>query len=194
MMTIVGHKGLGKFINVGIISYNMTKDAIMLQFFLEPMRKFGVRELSRQLKLDTKTIMNCLKTLRKEKIIVKRAKKGAFPYYEANRLSPIYRFEKSHFLIQKIIRSNLIQFLEQRLNSKAIVLFGSVAKGTYHKKSDIDLFVQAPYKRINLSGFERKLGHEIRMLFEVNMKNMTPGLLENIYNGERLSGKIQVLA
>ena len=52
--------------------------------------------------------------------------------------------------------------------TKAIVLFGSVAKGTYHEKSDIDIFICKAYKRIDLRKYENKLGHKINLLFGID--------------------------
>ena len=162
-------------------------------FFYEPMSHFGIRELSRQTHLDTKTTMKYLVHFAHRGVILKRKPAGSFPYYEANRLSHIYQYEKSHLLIRKIIESGIIIFLEKELSPKVIVLFGSVKKGTYHKKSDVDIFIQRRYKRINLLKFEKKIGHKMRLLFEKDMKLLNKGLLENIYNGEVLSGKLEIL-
>lgn len=171
----------------------MTEEIILKQFFYKPMSKFGVRELSRQTDLDTKTVMRYLKDFIEKRLVVKRIPKGAFTYYEANRLSPMYKFEKSHALIRKIIENNLIAFLEKKLHPRAIVLFGSVAKGTYHEKSDIDIFIYGKHSGIDLAKYEQKLKHKIRLLFEEDLKQLSPGLLENVYNGEVLSGKLEVL-
>lgn len=168
------------------------QERLLAPFFYQPMARFGVRDLGRQSKLDTKTVMKHLDNLRKDGLIVRHEPKGSYPYFEANRLSIRYRFEKSHALIRKLVASGLIEYLEKNLNPKTIVLFGSVRKGTYHEKSDIDLFIQAPLKRIDLSRFEAWLGHKISLFFDENPKKLTPGLLQNIYNGEVLSGNLDL--
>ena len=168
-------------------------EPLLKQFFYKPMSRFGVRGLARETKLDTKTVMKYLKELSDRKIIIKLLSKNSFPYYEANRLSLSYRFEKSHVLIKKIIESGLIEFIENKINPKAIVLFGSAAKGTYHEKSDVDIFVQAKYKKLELSKFKYLVRHKISLFFEDDAKNLSKGLLENIYNGEVLSGKLEVV-
>jgi len=162
------------------------------EFFYKPMDRFGVRELSRLTKLDTKTVMKYLANLVHEGIVVKHKPKGGFVFFEANRLSSRYRFEKSYSLVRRVLFSGLIEFIEQEVNPKSIILFGSAKKGTYHEKSDIDLFVQSTQRRLELSRFERKIGHKINILFEENLQNLTPGLLQNIYNGELLSGNLEV--
>ena len=168
------------------------QERLLTPFFYKPMARFGVRDLGRLSKLDTKTVMKHLDEFRREGLIVRHDPKGSYPYFEANRLSIRYRFEKSHALMRKIVSSGLIEYLEKNLTSKTIVLFGSVKKGTYHEKSDIDIFIQASSKRIDLSRFEARLGHKISLFFDENPKKLTPGLLQNIYNGEVLSGNLDL--
>ncbi|MCK4588829.1 MAG: nucleotidyltransferase domain-containing protein [Nanoarchaeota archaeon] len=171
---------------------NLYEYKLLELFFKKPMSRFHVRELSRKTKLDTKTVMKYLKDFVKRKLIVRKKEKKGFPFYEANRLSSLYRYEKSHVVIEKIYESSLIEFLEEKLDPKAIILFGSMQKGTYHDKSDVDIFVQSEYKRLDLSKFERILKHKVKLFFEEKPKNLTRGLLQNIYNGFLLSGQLDV--
>lgn len=163
----------------------------LVQFFNYPMRPFGIRELGRMLHLNTKTIMKQLKVLRKQQVIVKVHKPGQFPYYEANRLSRRYKIVKSYTLMNTIAQSGLFDFLEQELKPKAIVVFGSVQKGTYLKNSDIDIFIQGKEKNIDLRTFEQKLGRDIQLIFEEDLNNLSEGLRNNIINGNTISGVLQ---
>lgn len=163
------------------------------QFFLNPMNRYGVRELARITKSDTKTVMKYLQELIRRKIVVKKKEKGSYPYYEADRFSYIYRHEKSEVLVKKILESGVIDFLEKDISPKVIVLFGSVQKGTYHKESDVDLFIQAEYKQLDLSKFNKKIGHHVQIFFEKDLKKLSKGLLENIYNGLVLEGRLEVI-
>lgn len=165
---------------------------IATPFFLQPMKPYGVRELSRITHTDTKTVMKYLKELVRTKIIIRKKEKGKYPYYEANRTSYSYRHEKSEALLRKIIQSGVIEFLEERFSPKAIVLFGSVQKGTYHSESDIDIFISAPYQRVDLSAFNRKIGHALQLFCEENLPSLSKGLLTNIYNGLVLAGKLEI--
>lgn len=169
------------------------KYRILKLFFNMPMSKFRVRWLSRFTKLDTKTVMNYLKNFVKEGIVIRKKPRNHYPYYESNRLSKIYRYEKSNIAIKKIIKSKLIEYLEKKLHPEAIVLFGSIQKGTYYKKSDVDLFIKVDYKKVDLSKYEKKIGYKITPLFEQNLKNLSRGLLQNIYNGYVLSGNLKVI-
>ncbi len=167
--------------------------SLLEQFFLNPMTEFGVRKLGRMTNMDTKTVMKYLKEFSKRGVVVKKEEKGKHNYYEADRLSRIYRHEKSELLIKRILESGLLEFLEQELKPKAIVLFGSVQKGTYHTESDIDLFIQADYKKLDLKVCNKKLGHEIKLFFEKDLGKLSKGLLENIYNGLVLSGNLEAI-
>lgn len=171
---------------------NIYEQKLLDLFFERPMSKFHVRELGRLTDLDTKTVMKYLKDFVKKYLIVRKKEKKGFPFYEANRLSPLYRYKKSQLVIERIYESNLIPFLEKELKPQVIVLFGSVQKGTYHEKSDIDIFVQAKQMKLNLSKFEKKLKRKIVLFFEEDPKSLTKGLLQNIYNGYMLSGQLKL--
>lgn len=86
----------------------------------------------------------------------------------------------------------MIECLEKELKPRVVILFGSVRKGTYHEKSDIDIFVQAKKKKIDLAHFEKKLKHRIELFFEENPRQLSKGLLQNIYNGIVLSGELEL--
>lgn len=172
---------------------NCIEEKIARHFFYQPMTHFGVRELGRKANVDTKTVMKYLRKLIKLKVVRKHRTKKSFPYFEANRLSYVYKFEKSHMLVAKIMESGIVDFIVGKTNPKAIVLFGSVKKGTYHDKSDVDIFVQAKYRRLDLSHFERYVGHKINILFEDDLQQLSKGLLKNIYNGDVLAGELEVL-
>ena len=154
----------------------------------KPILQKGNIILSRLTKLDTKTIMKYLQVFVREGIVVKVKQKNKYPYYEANRLSTNYRMIKSTKMMQKLALSGLVVFLEKELKPKAIVLFGSVQKGTYHKKSDIDIFIQGKETNIDISKYQKRLNHEIQLFFEDNLDNLTKGLRNNIISGNTLSG------
>ncbi len=168
------------------------EEKLLSLFFYRPMSQFGVRELSRETKLDTKTVMKYLKEFVRDGIIVRVKQKNKYPYYEAKRLSKQYKLVKSTTITAKIAISGLVDFLEETLKPKALVLFGSMQKGTYHKKSDIDIFVQEKETKIDVSGFEKKLKHDIQLFFEEDLNNLTEGLRNNIISGNTLSGGLRL--
>jgi len=166
------------------------QDKLHQLFFGCPMRKFGIRELSRITHLNSKTVMKYLRIIVRNGIVVRVKQKNSYPYYEANRLSKKYKLAKSTALLENLASSGIIDFLEQKLKPRAIVLFGSAQKGTYLKTSDIDIFIQAKETKIDVLAYERKLKHEIQLFFEKDMNNLTAGLRNNIINGNTLSGAL----
>lgn len=170
----------------------MESDNVLMTFFIYPMRRFGVRELSRLTRLNTKTVMKSLRKLTREGAILRFKKKNHYPYYEANRLSKKYKLLKSSWILEKIAAVGLIDYLEQQLAPKAIVLFGSAQKGTFLKNSDIDLFIQVKEQKVDISPYEKKLHHEIQLFFEEDLYHLTEGLRNNVINGSTLSGALKL--
>lgn len=167
--------------------------SVVLDFFVYyPMKQFGVRELGRLASINTKTVMRYLKDLVNKNIIIKVKKSHSFVHYEANRLSKSYKLIKSNLLTNKIAEIGLIDFLENELTPKAIVLFGSVQKGTYTKNSDIDLFIQGEEKEINLARFEKILKHKVQLFFSKDLSKLSEGLKNNIINGSTISGGLEL--
>jgi predicted nucleotidyltransferase len=164
------------------------EEKLLWQFFYHQHREFRLRELAREAKLDAKTVQKYLRELCRRGLVVRKEAKGRFPRYEANWSNPLYRQEKSHALIRRILESGLIPHLERELQPKAIVLFGSVHKGGYGPDSDIDLYVQTPRQWKDLTDFEEHLGHEIHLTCVENPRKLGVGVLRNIYRGRVLSG------
>jgi predicted nucleotidyltransferase len=161
-------------------------------FFYHPHREFGLRELAREAGLDPKTVQKSLRELCRRGLVVRKEERGRFPRYEANAATPLFRAEKSHALVRRILESGLIQHLEAELKPEAIVLFGSVQHGDYRLKSDIDLFIQGPQKHPYLGDFSRALGHTVSLIFAENPLEMSQGFLNAIYNGRTLAGNLRM--
>ncbi len=172
----------------------------MLELFIEDSyRKFNVREVARLAKLSPSTASKHLNIAAKNGLL-KREKSRNLILYSADQESQSFRDMKIYVNIKKIRASGLVEFIEKELNyPEAIVLFGSYAKGENKKDSDIDLFILSDSKNeLNLKVFEKKLGTEIQVFFHSHkglerMKVTNKELLNNIINGIRLSGFLEVL-
>lgn len=171
----------------------MDPDGLLLgRFFDHPMERFGIRQLGRETGLDTKTVMRHVEGLVRRKLVERIEEPGRFVRFEAARLSAAYLFEKSDRLLHDIFDSGLIDYLRKALPGKAVVLFGSARKGTYHAKSDIDIFIQAPQKELEIVRFERKLNRKIHLIFDEKLGNLTEGLAENVINGNVVCGRLRL--
>ena len=160
-------------------------------FFENPAQDFHIRGIARMLKIPKTTVSYQVKRLLKEELIVKN-KKSVFPSFRANETSEIYRFCKTQEFLKELVCSGVLDHLERELHPRCIILFGSFAKGEYGNKSDIDLFVQSKEATINIGKFEKKLRHNIHILFEADTNKLSAELLNNIANGVKLRGFLKI--
>ena len=154
---------------------------------------FQLRQISRIVKLTPKSVARYLDELAKEDLIIK-SKHAAhgYPAYWANRANQYFLFLKKIDNILKIKESGLLEFLENKLMPDAIILFGSAAKGEDLKESDIDLFVLAEEKKLDLQKYEKLLGRKINILAEDSFSKLSKELRNNIINGIILYGYLKV--
>lgn len=168
----------------------MGQDKVMSLFFEEPNRLYQVREIARITGIPKTTVARKLEALRKRKLIEKR--KENVIGYKANESESYYRLMKKLNFLERVYQAGLIECLEEKFHPRCIILFGSFAKGEYHKKSDIDIFVQAKEKGYKLDRFEKKLKHTINLFFEENLNRLSKELFNNVVNGIKLSGYIKL--
>ncbi len=160
-------------------------------FYNFPNNNFYLRELARQTKFPKTTLERYLKVLLKEKLI-KKEKKGIYHTYKAETTNFFYKYYKKNTIIKNIYKSGIISFLEEECHPKVIILFGSGAKGEYIKSSDLDFFLLATEKEVDLKKFERKLKRKINLLFKEDYLKLSQELFNNIINGYKLSGYIKL--
>ena len=170
-------------------NYNRYK--IIQQFFYFPTKGYLVRELSRKTKIAQPSIINHLRVLLKEGLIIK-VKAKPYPLYKANRENEIFKILKIFDLIHRIKASGLLDHLYDSTLPNVIILFGSAAKGEDIEESDIDIFVQAKEKRLNLLKYEREFNRKISLFFEENFSKLPNELKNNILNGIILKGYLKV--
>jgi len=164
----------------------------ILELFIEfPTKDFSARGIARQLKLSHATILKYIAYLEKLRFI-KKKESTLYPTYFANTESQKYKFYKRNWLVFKINKSGLIDYIQKETLPSSIVLFGSGAKATITEKSDIDIFVEANETKLNLSKYEKKLHRKINLLFEQNINNLSKELRNNIINGVILYGFIKI--
>jgi len=171
--------------------FNKNKLKLMEFFFEEPSREFYLRELSRLSGIAVTSVKNYLEELQEQSLITKN-KGSIYPFFRADDNSR-YRLYKMETLLNKIEESGLIEYLEEKTLPACIVIYGSIRKGEYNKKSDIDLFIQSSETELELEKFEKILKHGIHVLFESDLKKLNNGLLNNIINGICVAGYLNVL-
>src|SRR3989344_2958987 len=168
-----------------------TRYRVLREFFDCPTKDFHMRELSRRTKIAQPSVTNHLNSLVKEGLVIKE-KKGIYPTYVANRDNVLFKLYKKSDVILRIKQTGLGDYIYDACQHDAIVLFGSSAKGEDLENSDIDLFIQAPEKRLNLLQYEKKLNRKINLFFEENFSRLSGELKNNIINGTVLNGYLKV--
>jgi predicted nucleotidyltransferase len=161
---------------------NQTK--ILEVFYENPNKSFTIREIAKLAKVPRATAHKAVVELKKEKLLD-----------DDNRASNdlLFKTKKTNHFIEKLITSGLIEELVDKLNPSCIILFGSIRKGESDKKSDIDLFAESfGKKEINLSKYEKELGHEIQLFVYSNISKVNENLRSNIVNGIKLYGYLNI--
>ena len=93
--------------------------------------------------------------------------------------------------LMNLKESGLIEELEGKITPDAIIVFGSYAKGEDTETSDIDLFLMAQEKYLNLARYEKRLQRKIQLFFSEDIHKLPKELQNNIINGMVVSGFIR---
>lgn len=163
-------------------------------FFANPTKKHYLMGISRNIKLAHTSVKKNLDKLIKLGLVTESVeKKGGrkFPLYRADLDNKIFKKYKIIYNISIILESKLIEFIEEKLMPKSIVLFGSYSRGEDTETSDVDLFVECKEEELDLKVFEKKLGRKIELHFKENFTLYPKELKNNIINGIVLSGFLE---
>ena len=150
-----------------------------------------MREISRRTKMAQPSVINHLKSLVKENLVIKE-KKGIYPAYVANRDNELFKIYKKTNLLLRMHQTNLTNYLYDSCLPDAIVIFGSASNGEDTEESDIDLFIQAKEKNLDLERYEKLFNRKITLFFEENFSRLSKELKNNILNGIILKGYLKV--
>jgi len=170
---------------------NYSRYRILQEFFDSPRKDFQMRELSRRTEIAQTSVINHLKELLKEQLIIKE-KKGIYPTFKANRDDEMFKLYKKNDLLLKIRQTGLVDFIYDSCLPDAIMLFGSASKGEDLEESDIDLYVKAKEKKLNLQRYEKLLNRKITLFFKENFSELGNELKNNIINGIVITGYLKV--
>lgn len=165
-------------------------------FFDNPTTKMYLIEISRKIKLAHTSVKTNLNSLIKLNIIKKEIEKRGsrkFPSYKANIDSVEYRKYKQIHNNTSIIESGLIEYLEEKIMPRSIILFGSYQKGEDTENSDIDISIEAPETKVELIKFQKQLHRKIQLHFNESFESYPKELKNNIINGIVLYGYLEAL-
>ena len=168
-----------------------SRQKILQEFFNFPRKNFQMREISRNTGISQPSVINYLKSLVKDDLILKE-KKGIYPTYRSNRENESFKMYKKMNLIKEMHKIGLVEHIYSSCIPDVIILFGSASKGEDIEESDIDLFVKSPEKKIKLETYEKQLNRKISLFFEENFLRLNKELKNNIINGIIIKGYLKV--
>lgn len=163
---------------------------ILKEFLNDPLEEFGLRELSRIVNLSPASVKKHLTMLQNENLIKQTTRKEK-PIYIAARNTQNFKTMQKLSIIYQLEITNTLNYLQETLAPKAIILYGSHSKGDAIKSSDIDLFIIGKQTKTNLTKYENALNKPLHLIFENSLAKISPELKLNIINGIVLRGYLQ---
>lgn len=135
----------------------------LLNFFFEnSFDEVYLRELARKTKLSPFAVKKYVDIFLTKGLIIEQ-KRANLRYFKANVSSLLFKHLKIAWNVDKLVESGLIGLVSSNQGVSSLILFGSMAKGTDDKKSDVDLVVIGGSKSLNISKIETKLGREVNI-------------------------------
>lgn len=152
-----------------------TRQAILSALFRRPDRTWYASELARHLGVPSSSLQRELRDLTRVGIL-KTSRQGRMVFFQPNTGSPLFVDLHNLFLkttgLVDVLRKPLLRLASP---PRIAFIFGSVAAGTEHFHSDVDLMLIGPISPIDVAGALRKpqevLGREIQPVI------VTPGEL-----------------
>ncbi len=136
----------------------------ILRVFLEdPANEIHVREVANLAKASPGSAKKYLDLLHGENLLLRRRQANLL-LYRGNLDNPAFRQMKVARSVYGLIKCGLVDFLASELSPTSITLFGSIARGEDDRSSDVDMFVLAKKKELQLSKFEEKIRRRINLI------------------------------
>ncbi len=129
-------------------------------------REYYIREVEKLLKISPRTAQLILEDLESKGIIESKVK-GKIKSYKLKRnelsnryLAFVEQYKSIAFMEKSLLLKEVIEKMSPFINGLGII-FGSYAKGTANKESDLDIFVAGDYNKEEIGKVSRNLGVEI---------------------------------
>lgn len=176
-----------------------SKEQQLLKLILEnsPVKEWHFEELLRSTTMTRAALSRWLRRYRAERLLTHHKPRNSFPYFTVGSDNPVYASKKRIYALEQLYESGLIAHLLGLKRAKTVIVFGSMAKGDWHKDSDIDLFIFGDGNGLDKAHYENKLGRSIEVHCFRNkseLKAVKTGLIKNIINGHVIKGEIQDIA
>ncbi len=159
-------------------------------FFEDCYRRVNVREYAKIIGVSPPTASSILNNYSELLLLIKEKDKNYLFFHGNNKNKQFIDLSRIYWSIKL---SGLIEYLEHKLVSPAIILFGSLSKGEVKEDSDIDLAIFANKKEINVENFEKRFKRKIQIFWFKSIRNIkNVDLSNNIFNGYILKGRLSI--
>ena len=157
---------------------------VMEYFFKNPTQKLRVRQIEREAKVPLPSAIRYAKELEQESIL-KPTEIGGIKLYSADLSSRKYKAKKQLFNLERIYSSGLIEYLIDKYDNPSIIVFGSFSKGEDTEKSDVDIYIETPHRKVVVpSTFEKRIGLPLQLFVHKGLDEIDNiNLKNNIVNG-----------
>ncbi len=163
-------------------------------FFLSPTKDHYLMDISRTIGIAHTSVKKNLRILVRLGLLVESIeKKGGrkYPLYKARREYKLFRQYKMLYNLRALLESKVIDFIEEKVSPRVVVVFGSYRWGEDIENSDVDLFVECKEEKLDLHKFEQKLGRKIELHFNGKFTSYPKELKNNIINGIVIQGFLE---
>ena len=169
------------------------KNKVKEYFFQNPTKKLRVRQIEREVNVPLPSAIRYAKELTKEGFL-QVVEMGGMKLYTAARTRKEFLLEKRLYNLKQFDTCGLSNYLKEEYSNPTIVLFGSYSRGEDIEKSDIDLYIETPIKKMgNLEKFEKKLKRNVQIFSHKRIQDVkNKELANNIMNGITVNGFVVV--
>lgn len=117
------------------------------------MKPMYIRELAKELNLIPSTIMRMTNKLEANNVVdFKTEGKNKVFFLKSSPEAQTHLYMAEYYKLFKILKNPKIRYIvkkiQEKTNSELIILFGSYAKGTQVKESDIDIYVETDSNKL----------------------------------------------
>lgn len=165
-------------------------------FFEEPTKHWHFTEIQQKINIADNKVSRWLKKFMNQKLIIKTKPKNKMPYYTSNYENPEYQNRKRIYALKKLHETGFLNHLLTLQKAKTIIIFGSLTRWDWHKKSDVDLFIYGEDDELEQGKYEQILKREIQVFTFKNfneLKKINKELMKNIIKGDLIKGDLTFL-
>jgi uncharacterized protein len=144
------------------LEWNKFKGWNILEYFLNGNSQTHIKGIARELRISSFTAQHYLALYEKEGVLEKEKIANTLSY-RLKETSMTTELKKTYFISR--LSGFIDSFRKENPLVSVLVLYGSHAKGTFDKKSDIDLLVISQEKKMNeksIHALEKKTGKEAK--------------------------------